>query len=192
MTVHKPHAPIAATFADVGVSILRSRRPMVEALSGLGGTWGMCAKHSIGRSRCFDRDEVRLLARSSHYRTAPWGFANQPPSSIFASPSIPGLTPHHLLARAQAVERALGRERAKEERWGPRPVDIDLLAYDDLALQAPDLTLPHPRLFARAFVLAPLAEIAPERVIAGVRVREALAQLDASGIERLAPAENQG
>ena len=102
------------------------------------------------------------------------------------------LTPHRLLARAQAVERALGRERAKEQRWGPRPIDIDLLAYNDLALEDPDLTLPHPRLFARAFVLAPLAEIAPERVIAGVRVREALAQLDASGIERLAPAENQG
>jgi len=166
---------------------------MVEALLGLGGNVGDVRK-TLDRAVTLlsDPDEVRLLARSSHYRTAPWGFANQPPFINLCIAVDTQMTPHHLLARAQAVERALGRERAKEERWGPRPVDIDLLAYDDLALQEPDLTLPHPRLFARAFVLAPLAEIAPERVIAGVRVREALAQLDASGIERLAPAENQG
>ena len=72
-------------------------------------------------------------------------------------------------------------------RWGPRPVDIDLVAYDDLVLQEPDLTLPHPQLFGRAFVLAPLAEIAPDRLIAGRRVRDALAQVDASGVEKLPP-----
>jgi 2-amino-4-hydroxy-6-hydroxymethyldihydropteridine diphosphokinase len=72
-----------------------------------------------------------------------------------------------------------------ERRWGPRPIDIDLVAYDDLALDEPDLTLPHPRLFERAFMLVPLAEIAPGRVIAGRRVRDALAQVDASGVEKL-------
>ncbi len=92
-----------------------------------------------------------------------------------------------MFARAQEVERALGRDRSKEQRWGPRPIDIDLLAYDDLILADPDLTLPHPRLFERAFVLVPLAEIVPERVIAGVRIRDALAKVDASGIERLPP-----
>src|SRR5262249_13170440 len=95
------------------------------------------------------------------------------------------LTPRALLARAQAVERAFGRERSKERRWGPRRVDIDLVAYDDLVLQEPDLTLPHPQLFGRAFVLAPLAEIAPDRRMAGRRVRAALAQLDAGGVEKL-------
>jgi 2-amino-4-hydroxy-6-hydroxymethyldihydropteridine diphosphokinase len=95
------------------------------------------------------------------------------------------LRPRALLSRAQAVERTLGRERSKERRWGPRPVDIDLIAYEDLALDEPELTLPHPRLFARAFVLVPLAEIAPERLIAGRRVRDALAQLDTSGVEKL-------
>jgi 2-amino-4-hydroxy-6-hydroxymethyldihydropteridine diphosphokinase len=82
------------------------------------------------------------------------------------------------------VERILGRVRAKERRWGPRTADLDILAYDDVILDSPGLTLPHPRLFERAFVLVPLAEIAPDRVIGGVRVRDALARVDAIGVER--------
>jgi 2-amino-4-hydroxy-6-hydroxymethyldihydropteridine diphosphokinase len=66
-------------------------------------------------------------------------------------------------------------------------VDIDLIAYDDLALDEPDIKLPHPRLFERAFVLVPLAEIAPEKMIAGIRVRDALARVDAGGVEMLPP-----
>ncbi|HET7256338.1 MAG TPA: 2-amino-4-hydroxy-6-hydroxymethyldihydropteridine diphosphokinase, partial [Xanthobacteraceae bacterium] len=97
------------------------------------------------------------------------------------------LTPQALLARAQAVERALGRDRANEQRWGPRPVDIDLLAYDDLVLEEPGLTLPHPRLFERAFVLVPLAEIAPEKVIGGIRMSDALAAVDTTGVLKLPP-----
>ena len=130
---------------------------------------------------------MRLLARSSDYRTPPWGLADQPAFVNLAIAIETGLPPRALLARAQAVERALGRDRAKERRWGPRPLDIDLIAYDDLVLAEGDLVLPHPRLFERAFVLVPLVEIAPERMIAGRRVRDALAQLDASGIEKLPP-----
>jgi len=89
--------------------------------------------------------------------------------------------------RAQETERTFGRDRARERRWGPRPLDIDLIAYDDVTLDAPDLTLPHPRLFERAFVLMPLSDIAPDRVIAGVRVKDALARIDATRIERLPP-----
>ena len=161
---------------------------MAEALIGLGGNVGD-ARNTLDRAvalLCKD-GQVRLLARSSDYRTPPWGFEHQPPFINLCIAVETSLTPHDLLARAQAIEHALGRERAKERRWGPRRIDIDLLAYDDLTLQTPDLTLPHPRLFARAFVLAPLAEIAPERVIAGVRMRDALALVDTSGIERLAP-----
>ena len=82
----------------------------------------------------------------------------------------PRSAPHALLTRAQACERALGRDRAKEQHWGPRTIDLDILAYDDLVLNDATLTLPHPHLFERAFVLVPLAEIAPDRVIAGIRV----------------------
>ena len=130
---------------------------------------------------------MRLLARSSNYRTPPWGVTDQPPfinAAIAVSTSLP---PHELLARTKATERALGRDSARERHWGPRPIDLDILAYDDVELHGPDLTLPHPYMFERAFVLAPLAEIAPDRVIAGTRVREALARIDASGIEKLAP-----
>jgi len=161
---------------------------MPEALVALGGNLGD-VRDTLDRavaSLC-DSEEVRLLARSSDYRTPPWGVADQPPFVNLAIAVATMLTPHALLARAQAVELALGRERAKERRWGPRPIDIDLIAYDDVALDTPDLILPHPRLFERAFVLVPLAEIAPERLIGDLKVRDALARVDAKGIERLPP-----
>jgi 2-amino-4-hydroxy-6-hydroxymethyldihydropteridine diphosphokinase len=160
---------------------------MPEALVAFGGNLGD-VRDTLDRAVAAfaDGKHVRLLARSSDYRTPPWGIEDQPPFVNLAIAVDTGLAPHALLARAQAVERALGRERAKELRWGPRAVDIDLIAYDDLALDTPDLTLPHPRLFERAFVLVPLAEIAPERVIGGSKVCDALARLDAKDIEKLA------
>ena len=85
------------------------------------------------------------------------------------------------------VERALRPRPLSRGRWGPRPVDIDLLSYDNLAIDEPGLILPHPRLFERAFVLVPLNEIVPGRMIAGRNIKEALAKLDDRGIERLPP-----
>ncbi|HUI94622.1 MAG TPA: 2-amino-4-hydroxy-6-hydroxymethyldihydropteridine diphosphokinase [Xanthobacteraceae bacterium] len=161
---------------------------MTEAYLALGGNVGD-ARRTLDRvvaSFC-DGEAVRLLARSSDYRTAPWGVTEQPPFINFCIAVETELAPRALLARALAVERAFGRDRDREQRWGPRPADIDLLAYDDVALAADDLILPHPRLFERAFVLVPLAEIAPDLEIAGVRVGDALARVDSSGIERLPP-----
>jgi len=161
---------------------------MAEAFIALGGNVGdVRSTFERAITLLCDGSEVRLRARSSDYRTPPWGITDQPPflNAVIAVTSV--LTPRGLLARAQACEGALGRDRATERRWGPRPIDLDLLAYGDLVLHDSDLTLPHPHLFERAFVLVPLAEIAPDRVIAGVRVREALAQLDAGGIEKLPP-----
>ena len=74
---------------------------------------------------------------------------------------------------------------ARERHWGPRTLDLDLIAYDDVSIDKPELKLPHPRLFERAFVLVPLAEIAPDRVIAGQNASAALAKLPTDGIERL-------
>jgi 2-amino-4-hydroxy-6-hydroxymethyldihydropteridine diphosphokinase len=161
---------------------------MPEAFIGLGGNLGD-ARERLDRAvaALCDGKAVRLLARSSDYSTPPWGVEDQPRFVNLCIRVDTNLTPHALLSRAQAVERGLGREREKERRWGPRPIDIDLLAYDDVALSTPDLILPHPRLFERAFVLIPLAEIAPERTIAGRRVRDALAQVDITGIEKLSP-----
>jgi len=134
-----------------------------------------------------DGTSVRLTARSSDYRTPPWGVTDQPPFINAVIAVTTTASPHALLARAQDCERSLGRDRANEQRWGPRSIDLDLLAYDDLAVNDDALALPHPHLFERAFVLVPLAEIASDRVIAGVRVRDALARVDATGIEKFAP-----
>lgn len=126
-----------------------------------------------------------LLARSSDYSTPPWGDEQQPPFVNACIEVETALDPHALLATLHKIEKRFGRDRDQERHWGPRTLDLDLLAYDDVRLDKHGLTLPHPRLFERAFVLVPLAEIAPERVIAGTRVRDALAAVPAAGIERL-------
>jgi 2-amino-4-hydroxy-6-hydroxymethyldihydropteridine diphosphokinase len=161
---------------------------MAEALLALGGNVGD-ARATLDRAvaTLCDGDTVRLIARSSDYRTPPWGVEDQAPFVNLCLVVATTLSPQALLERGLAVERTLGRDRAHERRWGPRPVDVDILAYDDLQLETPGLTLPHPRLFERAFVLVPLAEIVPDRVIAGVRVADALARVDGGGIERLPP-----
>jgi 2-amino-4-hydroxy-6-hydroxymethyldihydropteridine diphosphokinase len=161
---------------------------MAEALVAFGGNVGN-VRDTLDRAVAAfcDGDEVRLLARSGDYRTPPWGVEDQPPFINLCIAVETNLVPLALLARAQAVERRFGRERDKERRWGPRPIDIDLLSYDDLAVDTPDLTLPHPRLLERAFVLVPLAEIAPGRVIGGIKVSDALARIGRTGIERLLP-----
>jgi len=159
-----------------------------DALIALGGNIGD-VRTTFDRAIALlcDGQTVRLVARSSDYRTPPWGVADQPPFINAAIEVATVLPAHDLLARALEVERAFGRDRSKERRFGPRTLDIDLLAYDDLTLDDAELTLPHPRLFERAFVLAPLAEIASDRVIAGIAVGDALARADATGIAKLPP-----
>jgi 2-amino-4-hydroxy-6-hydroxymethyldihydropteridine diphosphokinase len=161
---------------------------MTEALIALGGNVGD-SRAILDRavSLLCDGITVKLAARSSDYRTPPWGFKYQPPFINLCIAVETSLSPRDLLARAQAVELQLGRDRAHEKRWGPRTADIDLIAYDDLALDELGLTLPHPRLFERAFVLLPLAEIAPGRMIAGRNISDALAGVDIGGIEKLPP-----
>lgn len=161
---------------------------MAEALLALGGNLGE-VRATFDRALdmlCADQ-RVRLTARSSDYATPPWGVEDQPPFVNCCVAVETDLSPQDLLARAQSIEHALGRRRAAEPRWGPRPIDIDILAFDDLAVASADLALPHPRLLERAFVLVPLAEIAGDRMIAGQIVKDALAKLDTAGIARLPP-----
>ena len=129
--------------------------------------------------------QAELLARSSDYATPPWGDEQQ---ARFINACIAietDLDPHALLFTLHKIEKKFGRDRASERRWGPRTLDLDLIAYDDIHIDKPELTLPHPRLFERAFVLVPLVEIAPDRLIAGQTPRQALAHLSTEGIERL-------
>ncbi|OJU27211.1 MAG: 2-amino-4-hydroxy-6-hydroxymethyldihydropteridine diphosphokinase [Nitrobacter sp. 62-13] len=126
-----------------------------------------------------------LVARSSDYATPPWGDENQ---DRFVNACIEietRLDPHALLYTLHKIEKKFGRDRGKETRWGPRTLDLDLIAYGDAVLDRPELKLPHPRLFERAFVLVPLAEIAPDRMIAGRTPAEGLATVSTAGIERL-------
>ena len=159
---------------------------MPRAFIAFGGNVGD-ARTTIARAIAAfcDGRHVTLTARSSDYRTPPWGVTEQPPFVNACIAVDTRLSPRGLLDRAHEVERAFGRDRHRETRWGPRPLDIDILTYDDVTLDEPMLTLPHPRLFDRAFVLVPLVEIAPDATIAGRSLAEALERLDRSGIERL-------
>jgi 2-amino-4-hydroxy-6-hydroxymethyldihydropteridine diphosphokinase len=134
-----------------------------------------------------DGPDVRLLARSSDYRTAPWGVTDQAPFINLCIAVETSLAPHPLLARAHEVERALGRDRTREQRWGPRSADIDIITYDGVSLNDKDLIVPHPRLFERAFVLIPLAEIAPDLIVAGTRIADAARRFKDEKIEKLPP-----
>jgi 2-amino-4-hydroxy-6-hydroxymethyldihydropteridine diphosphokinase len=160
--------------------------PAIEALIALGGNVGdVPATFDRATAQLCDGQSVWLKLRSSNYRTPPWGVTDQPAFVNAVIAVTTTLAPHELLERMRDVERHLGRNRALEQRWGPRTLDLDLLAYDDIRLDTTELTLPHPRMFERAFVLVPLAEIAPDRMISGVRIRDALASVEAGGIERL-------
>jgi dihydropteroate synthase len=127
---------------------------------------------------------IELTAISRLYRTAPWGKTDQDWFVNACALGRTSLKPEALLERVKRLEVELGREPTV--RWGPRVIDIDLIAYDEVTLKSEQLTLPHPELFNRAFVLAPLAEIAPDLVIAGVQVGDAAAHLGAEA-ERVLP-----
>lgn len=161
---------------------------MADVLIALGGNVGdVRATFEKAIANICGMTQAALLARSSDYATPPWGDEHQ---ARFINACIEietGLDPHALLFTLHKIEKKYGRDRANEKRWGPRTLDLDLIAYDDVRLDKPELTLPHPLLFERAFVLVPLAEIAPDRVIAGQTPRQALSELSIDGIEKLAP-----
>src|SRR5580704_4952193 len=104
---------------------------MAEAFIALGGNLGdVRATFEQAIAKLCDGVAVRLLAQSSDYRTPPWGVTDQPPFINAAIAVSTSLSPHELLARAKATECALGRDSPRERHWGPRPIDLDILAYD--------------------------------------------------------------
>lgn len=129
--------------------------------------------------------DVKVLGCSDVYETPPWGYLDQPKFLNMAAEVSTKLSPLALLEKIKFLEEKIGRESSV--RFGPRLIDIDILLFDGGIYEAERLQIPHPRMTERAFVLAPLADLAPDRIIppGGQTVRQHLGRLDQRGIERL-------
>lgn len=151
---------------------------------GFGGNLGDPARQIAEAIAAIGTRGAGTVSRvSSLWRTPPWGNTNQPAflnACVLIETRLP---PPALLAVVKDIEREIGRTPG--ERWGPRLIDIDILFYDDSSLDEDALTIPHKNLFERAFVLAPLAEIAGDLIIGGRRVADALDAVDSEDLERL-------
>ena len=154
---------------------------MTRAYLALGGNLGdVAGEFAHVLQALASSDGVTIVAMSRVYRTPPWGVTDQPDFLNMAAAIETSLSARTLLELCLSIEASSGRVR--NERWGPRNIDIDVIAYGDEIIDEPDLTIPHPRAHERAFVLAPLAEIAGDLTLAGRSVRAWLATVDASGV----------
>ncbi len=123
----------------------------------------------------------RVLAASSVYKTEPQGVKDQPwfVNRVAQLMLDPIVQPADMLSVLHDVERAFGRQREAETRFGPRSLDLDILIFGDRIINTPELIVPHPRMHLRAFVLVPLIEIAPDWTFSdGVSAKDALSMLD--------------
>ena len=159
-----------------------------SAFIGLGSNLATPATQVLQAMQAIDRlPDTRVLARSSLYRSAPVGYLEQPDFINAVVKIETALAPLDLLRALLALEQESGRTR--EFQNAPRTLDLDVLLYDDLQHHQHGLTLPHPQMHRRAFVLLPLLEIAPDCVIPGVgAAAQALQQCNDQQLERLAVA----
>ena len=153
---------------------------MALAAIGIGSNVGDAAAHV---RRAFGRlcELGTVTARSSLYRSAPWGVTDQDPFVNAAALVETALEPSALLAALKAIEVSEGR--VATTRWGPRVLDLDILAYDERRVETPELTIPHARLAQRAFALVPLAQVDPR----WIPLRDALAPGERATVVELGP-----
>lgn len=140
----------ARTYIGIGSNLDRPAHQVIQAVRELAGV-----------------PQTRLLAHSKLYRSRPLGPQNQPDFVNAVAALETTLAPLALLHALQALEARHGRKREQERHWGPRSLDLDILLYGEVRMQTTELTLPHPQMHARSFVLYPLAELAPGLIIPG-------------------------
>lgn len=163
---------------------LSGRSEAVCAWLGLGGNLGDPEAAMGAVLRALDaHGDVAVTAVSPLYRTPPWGVADQPDFLNCCAGVTTTLTPRGLLELCLDQERAL--HRVRDRRWGPRTVDVDILVYGDEAIEEDGLTIPHPRMGERAFVLVPLADIAPGLLLDGTTIADHATTADRDGMVRL-------
>ncbi|MFS8137091.1 MAG: 2-amino-4-hydroxy-6-hydroxymethyldihydropteridine diphosphokinase [Thermomonas sp.] len=157
------------------------------AAIGLGANLGDARASVLGALGVLDLlPATRLLRASRLYRTPAWGQTEQPDFINAVALLETNLGARALLDHLLAIERDFGRNRSANERWGPRTLDLDLLLFGDAVIDEPGLQVPHPHLHERAFVLLPLAEIAPELAVPGLtNVGELASVMASDGIEAL-------
>lgn len=160
---------------------------MADVYIGLGSNLGNRPAHLAAARDALAAGAGEIRAISSIYDTAPWGpvpqgnYLNQ---VVCLSTS---LAPRALLDLLHEIERKAGRDRTREVRYGPRALDLDILIYGEQTVMEDGLNIPHPRISERAFVLVPLAEIAPGLLLNGVPVRELLERIDSTTVDRYDP-----
>ena len=168
-------------------SIVDAVPAVARAYVGVGSNLGDSRGQVLDAVRAIESlAETSSLRSSRLYRTPPWGVLEQPPFVNAVVMLETTLQPRAILEALLSIERAAGRVR-NGERWGPRTLDLDLLHVEGVQLVEAGLTLPHPRIAERAFVLLPLHELAPQLTIPGQgRVDELLARIDTAGCDVLA------
>jgi 2-amino-4-hydroxy-6-hydroxymethyldihydropteridine diphosphokinase len=151
---------------------------MADVFIALGGNVGDRRKNMEAALDALAKAPIRITARSRIYEADSWGPVPQGKYYDCVVRGKTSLSPHALLRELNKIESRLGRNRTREIRYGPRTVDLDILLYDRLRVKLPDLEIPHRLMLKRAFVLVPLMEIAPNLVVKGIPIAEALARLD--------------
>jgi 2-amino-4-hydroxy-6-hydroxymethyldihydropteridine diphosphokinase len=144
---------------------------------GIGSNLGKREENCLRALQLISAKAGSIKRQSSMHETQPWGMEDQPKFINMAAEVETGEEPQRLLEILKKIEKEMGREQTF--RWGPRTIDLDILFYDDLVMDTPDLRIPHPLMYQREFVLRPLSEIAPDKVhpVLKKTVRELLSEL---------------
>lgn len=150
---------------------------MADVFIAIGGNVGHRGQNMTRAIAALGRGSVKIMKRSTIYEAESWGPIPQGKYYDAVVRGETNLKPRALLAKLNEIETSLGRDRAREIRYGPRTIDLDILLYDQIAMNEPDLEIPHPLMLERAFVLVPLVEIAPDLIVKGCPVRDALNRL---------------